>query len=81
MTKPSALSAALRSAIVNPSENTVAAFANDFRHSLRLLKAEGYDVPSAERRADAPLIRMAPVPCPRCGGRRTEIKIKVPGKH
>jgi hypothetical protein len=34
----------------------------------------------AERSADAPLIRMVPVACPRCGGRRTECRIRVPGK-
>jgi hypothetical protein len=32
----------------------------------------------AERGADAPLIRMTPVLCPRCSGRRTEIRISVP---
>jgi hypothetical protein len=33
-----------------------------------------------ERGADAPLIRMAPVACPRCGGRRTECRIGAPAK-
>jgi hypothetical protein len=28
-----------------------------------------------ERGADAPCIRMAPVPCPRCGSERTECRI------
>jgi hypothetical protein len=35
----------------------------------------------AERGTDAPCISMAPVPCPRCGGRRTECRITAPGKN
>jgi hypothetical protein len=35
----------------------------------------------AERGADSTCIRMAPVPCPRCGGRRTEYRISVPGER
>ncbi len=32
----------------------------------------------AERGADATYIRMPPVPCPRCGSRRTEYRILPP---
>jgi hypothetical protein len=32
----------------------------------------------AERGAGAPCVRMPPVQCPRCGGRRTECKITTP---
>jgi hypothetical protein len=35
----------------------------------------------AERGADSPLIRMAPVPCPYCGGRRVEFRVAGPGPH
>ncbi len=34
----------------------------------------------AERGADATCIRMPPVPCPRCGGRRTVYRITALGK-
>jgi hypothetical protein len=56
------LLAELRAAgFATPSENTVAAFAHDFRHSLRLLRAQGYDVPGS---------RLGAPPGPRGGGSR-----------
>jgi hypothetical protein len=35
----------------------------------------------AERGADAPVIRMEPVPCPRCGSRWTECRITTPRRR
>jgi hypothetical protein len=32
----------------------------------------------AERGADCPIVGMAPVPCPYCGSRDTEIRLKTP---
>lgn len=34
----------------------------------------------AERGADATCIGMPPVPCPRCGSRRTEYRVLAPSK-
>jgi hypothetical protein len=34
----------------------------------------------AERGADASCIRMAPIPCPRCGSRQTEYRIIAPAR-
>jgi hypothetical protein len=34
----------------------------------------------AERGAGSPSVRMAPPPCPRCGSRRTSVRITAPSK-
>lgn len=57
-----------------------AAYRRDLPPTVQQQSDFDIDLPAliAERGPDSPAVRMAPLPCPRCGGKRTQVYVVAP---